>query len=85
MTQVEALKVRGISSFFLLTCDFIGVDLLTQEELRRMERSRDRERHANLEYLKNIVLAFVTSHDRKGRSVGMGARWICVDQFSRLS
>jgi len=38
-----------------------------KEELRRLELSRDRERHANLEYLKNIVLAFIVSHDQNGR------------------
>ncbi len=42
------------------------VDTL-KEELRRFELSRDRERHANLEYLKNIVLAFIVSNDHHGR------------------
>lgn len=38
-----------------------------QEELRRQERNRDRAENANLEYLKNIVLAYITSKDNTGR------------------
>ena len=38
-----------------------------QEELQRQERNRDRAENANLEYLKNIVLAYITSKDAAGR------------------
>lgn len=68
LTQVAAIKVCGFCR------PIAGAHqvshrrtLVLQEELRRLERNHDRERNANLEYLKNIVLAYITSKDAVGR------------------
>merc|ERR1712000_403512 len=55
---MDALEERGLA---------VSQTDILKEELQRQERNRDRAENANLEYLKNIVLAYITSKDAAGR------------------
>ncbi|KAJ8916179.1 hypothetical protein NQ315_016318 [Exocentrus adspersus] len=47
----------------------VQMNKLLKEEIRRQQRSEEREKHAeNLEYLKNVVFKFVTLHSGDERS-----------------
>ncbi|XP_063902801.1 GRIP and coiled-coil domain-containing protein 2-like [Zophobas morio] len=69
----EELKVIHLTALLADTeqdlAKHVQMNKLLKEEIRRQQRSVEREKHAeNLEYLKNVVFKFVTLHSGDERS-----------------